>query len=74
LRLLENYPLGALTAAVEQALRCRVTTKDGLEQFLPGPQRPATFLLGGRKHLRLVQISEAKVSEYAGLLGKRGVI
>jgi transposase len=74
LRLLENYPLGALTAAVEQALRRRVTTKDGLEQFLPGPQRPATFLLGGRKHLRLVQISEAKVSEYGGLLKKRGVI
>ena len=74
LRLLETYPLRELTTAVEKALRYRITTKEGLEQFLPGPQQAPTFLLAGRKHLRLVQICEAQVSAYAGLLAKRGVI
>lgn len=74
LRLLETYPLRVLTGAVEKALRYRVTTKESLEQFLPGPQQPTTFLLAGRKHLRLVQIREAQVSAYTGLLAKRGVI
>lgn len=74
LRLLETYPLRELTTAVEKALRYRITTKEGLEQFLPGPQQPPTFLLAGRKHLRLVQIREAQVSAYTGLLAKRGVI
>lgn len=74
LRLLETHPLRALTTAVEKALRRRINTKEGLEQFLPGPQQPATFLLAGRKHLRLVQIRDAQVSAYAGLLEKRGVI
>ena len=74
LRLLETYPLRVLTVAVEKALRHRVTTKESLEQFLPGPQQPSTFLLAGRKHLRLVQVCEAQVSAYAGLMEKRGVI
>ncbi len=74
LRLLETHPLRTLTTAVEKALRRRINTKEGLEQFLPGPQQPATFLLAGRKHLRLVQIRDAQVSAYAGLLEKRGVI
>jgi hypothetical protein len=30
--------------------------------------------LAGRQHLRLVQIHDAQVSAYAGLLEKRGVI
>jgi len=74
LRLLEKHPLRALTTAVEKALRRRINTKEGLEQFLPGPQQPATFLLAGRKHLRLVQICDVQVSAYAGLLEKRGAI
>jgi len=59
---------------VEKALRRRISTKNGVEQFLPGPQEPVTFLLGGRPHLRLVQIGQAQVCEYASLLGQRGVI
>jgi len=74
LRLLETYSLSDLTRAVEKALRRRISTKNGVEQFLPGPQEPVTFLLGGRPHLRLVQIGQAQVCEYASLLGQRGVI
>jgi transposase len=74
LRLLETHSLGALTRAVEKALRRRITSKEGVEQFLPGPQQPATFLLDGRRHLRLVQVRESQVSAYAGLLQRRGVI
>ena len=74
LRLLETHSLGTLTQAVEKALRHRITSKEGVEQFLPGPQQPPTFLLDGRRHLRLVQVCESQVSAYAGLLGRRGVI
>jgi transposase len=74
LRLLETHSLRALTRAVEKALRRRITSKEGVEQFLPGPQQPSTFLLDGRRHLRLVQVREAEVRAYAGLLEKRGVI
>jgi transposase len=74
LRLLETHSLEALTRAVEKALRRRITSKEGVEQFLPGPQQPSTFLLDGRRHLRLVQVCESQVSAYAGLLERRGVI
>jgi transposase len=74
LRLLESHSLRALTSAVEKALRHRIISREGIEQFLPGPQPPSTFLLAGRKHLRLVQVREAQVSAYAGLLEQRGVI
>ena len=74
LRLLETHSLRALTGAVEKSLRRRITTKEGVEQFLPARQQPSTFLLAGRKHLRLVQVREAQVSAYTGLLAKRGVI
>jgi transposase len=74
LRLLETHSLDALTRAVEQALRRRITSKEGVEQFLPGPQQPPTFLLDGRRHLRLVQVCESQVSVYTGLLERRGVI
>ena len=74
LRLLESHKLPQLTVAVEQALRHRVCTKEGLEQFLSGPQWPTTSLLAGRQHLRLVKVSKVQVNAYAGLLEKRGVI
>lgn len=74
LRLLESHKLPQLTVAVEQALRHRVCTKEGLEQFLSGAQSPTTSLLAGRQHLRLVKVSESQINAYAGLLEKRGVI
>ena len=63
-----------VTAAVEQALRHHVHTKDGLAQFLPDrpPWRQTTFDLAGRPHLRLVQVAPADLRVYAGLLGSGG--
>jgi len=74
LRLLETYSLKQLTAAVEKALRIRVHTKDGIEQFLPDckPWAQTTFKLAGREHLRYVKVSKADISDYACLLEKGG--
>jgi len=74
LRLLETHSLSVLTLAVEKALRRRISTKEAIEQFLPGSRQPGTFLLAGHKHLRLVQIHQASVSAYTDLLAQRGVI
>jgi hypothetical protein len=75
LRLLERYSLQQLTSAVQQALKRRVYTRDGIEQFLAGcrPWRQTFFKLGPHRHLRLVQISESDVGAYGGLLGQGGV-
>ena len=74
LRLLETHRMADVTAAVEQALRHHVHTKDGLAQFLPdGPSwRQTTFDLAGRPHLRLVQVAPADLGSYARLLGTGG--
>jgi hypothetical protein len=75
LRLLERYSLPQLTGAVEAALKHRVHTKDGIEQFLAGgrPWRQSLFKLGQTRHLRLVQISQSDVGDYGDLLGQGGV-
>jgi transposase len=75
LRLLERYSLAQLTIAVEEALRRRIHTPEGVEQFLPGdtPWRETSFQLGSSKHLRLVQISTSDVRAYGALLGPGGV-
>jgi len=75
LRLLERYSLAQLTTAVEEALRRRIHTPEGVEQFLPGgtPWRETSFRLGSSKHLRLVQISTSDVRAYGALLGPGGV-
>lgn len=74
LRLLEHYSLRQLTSAVEEALKHRVYSKDGIEQFLAGcrPWRQTSFKLGQTSHLRLVQVSKSDVSAYGGLLDKGG--
>jgi len=63
LRLLEHYSLEQLTSAVQKALKHRVHTKDGIEQFLPGCRswRQTSFKLGQTSHLHLVQISKSDV-------------
>jgi transposase len=75
LRLLETYSMKQLTRAVEKALQHRVCTKDGLAQFLPNtvPWRQTVFGLVGGQHLRLVQIAQADVRQYAALLVRGGV-
>lgn len=74
LRLLERYSLAQLTGAVEEALRRRVYSKDGVEQFLAGcrPWRQSSFTLGRSEHLRLVRICPPDVGAYGGLLGQGG--
>jgi transposase len=75
LRLLETHSMKQLTKAVEKALHHRVSTKDGLAQFLPHtvPWRQTAFGLAGGQHLRLVQIAQADVRQYATLLRRGGV-
>ena len=74
LRLLERYSLQQLTSAVQKALRRRVHSKEGIEQFLAGcrPWRQTTFKLDRSEHLRLVQISKSDVRVYGDLLGQGG--
>jgi transposase len=75
LRLLEDYPLGRLRIAVEKALRVQAHSRDAILQFLT-PRfswRTTTFLLDGRKHLRLIQIAKPDLSAYGTLLSKGGV-
>ena len=74
LRLLERYSVPQLTCAVQEALRRRIHTKDGVVQFLAGcrPWRQTSFKLGHSEHLRLVQISKSDVRAYGALLGPGG--
>jgi hypothetical protein len=74
LRLLERYSVQQVTSAVQEALRRRVHTKDGVAQFLTGcrPWRQTTFKLDRSDHLRLVKISKSDVGVYADLLGQGG--
>ena len=74
LRLLEKYRLADLTRAVEKALKVRAVTKDAIEQFLPSakPWSQTLFTLGGRKHLRLVQVSKTNIKDYGTLIDGSG--
>jgi len=74
LRLLANYRLVDLTSAVEKALKVRAITKEAIEQFLPSakPFRQTSFILGGRKHLRFIQVSRTDVNAYRDLMGGPG--
>ena len=74
LRLMERYSVQQLTCAVQEALRRRVHTKDGVAQFLRGcrPWRQTTFKLDRSEHLRLVQISKSDVGIYGDLLDQGG--
>ena len=51
LRLLEQYTIEQLTAAIETALRLRTHSSDAVAQFLPAalPWRQRMFMLAGRK-------------------------
>jgi transposase len=75
LRLLEDYSMGKLRKAVEQALNIRVHSRDGILQFLvPRYSRgDTTFLLDGREHLRRVRVSNPEVIAYRTLLYQGGV-
>jgi transposase len=74
LRLLEDYPLVRLRVAVEKALQIHAHTRDAVLQFLV-PRfswRNTTFLLDGRKHLRLVKVGKPDISAYGNLLSQGG--
>jgi transposase len=75
LRLLEDYPMSRLREAVEKALLIHAHSRDAVLQFLV-PRfswRNTTFLLDGRKHLRLVKAAQPDLSAYGNLLSKGGV-
>jgi transposase len=72
LRLLEDYPMERLRIAIEKALRIQAHSRDAILQFLV-PRfswRNTTFLLDGRKHLRLVKVAQPDLSAYRTLLSK----
>jgi hypothetical protein len=74
LRLLEDYPMIRLQIAVEKALQIHAHSRDAVLQFLV-PRfswRNTTFLLDGRKHLRLVKAAQPDLSAYGHLLSKGG--
>jgi hypothetical protein len=75
LRLLEDYPLAKLRVAIEKALRIHAHSRDAVLQFLV-PRfscRTTTFLLDGRKHLRLVKAVKPDLLAYEALLSKGGI-
>ncbi len=72
LRLLEDYPMVRVRIAVEKALQIHAHSRDAVLQFLV-PRfswRNTTFLLDGRKHLRLVKAAQPDLSAYGHLLSK----
>jgi len=72
LRLLEDYPMDRLQKAVEKALVIHAHSRDAVLQFLV-PRfswRNTTFLLDGRKHLRLVKVGTPDLSAYRNLLAQ----
>lgn len=74
LRLLEDYSLVRLRVAVEKALQIQAHSRDAVLQFLV-PRfswRNTTFLLDGRKHLRLVKAAKPDLSAYRNLLSPGG--
>ena len=74
LRLLEDYPMVRLRIAVEKALKIHAHSRDAVLQFLV-PRfswRNTTFLLDGRKHLRLVKVDKPDISAYGNLLSPGG--
>lgn len=75
LRLLEQYTIEQLTAAIVKALRLRTHSSDAVAQFLPDalPWRQRMFMLAGRRHLRYVQIAPNNIKIYGGLLKQGGV-
>jgi hypothetical protein len=74
LRLLEDYPMAQLRIAVEKALLIHAHSRDAVLQFLSPcfSWRNTTFLLDGRKHLRLVKAAQLDLSAYGSLLSKGG--
>jgi len=69
LRLLERYPLGELTKAVEQALKMRCHSRDAIAQFLVPAEswEATTFKLDGHPHLRQVKVTPNDPKVYGSL-------
>ncbi len=75
MRLLEDYPLARLRMAIEKALRLQAPGREAILQFLT-PRfswRNTTFLLDGRRHLRLIKVGKPDLSAYGTLLPKEEI-
>jgi transposase len=69
-RLVEDYPMAKIREAVEKALLIHAHSRDAVLQFLV-PRfswRNTTFVLDGRKHLRLVSVGKPDIAAYGSLL------
>jgi hypothetical protein len=66
--------MAKLRVAVERALQINAHSRDVVLQFLSPlfSWRNTTFLLDGRKHLRLVKAARPDLSTYRDLLSKGG--
>ena len=75
LRLLEKYPLGRLSVAIEEALEAGALKCDAIAQFLfpRDDWRVVPFALDGHPHLRGVQVEMPDLSVYQELLAAGGV-
>jgi transposase len=71
LRLLEQYPLVKLRAAVEEALQVGAITRDAVAQFLypRADWRATLFSLAGHPHLRHVRVDAPNLASYMDLVG-----
>lgn len=75
LRLLEDHPLGRVTAAIETALDHNASSRDAIAQYLYRGEAPecATFSLAGREHLRGVTVATPNIAAYTELLQRKAV-
>jgi hypothetical protein len=66
--------MAKLRVAVERALQINAHSRDVVLQFLSPlfSWRNTTFLLDGRKHLRMVKAAKPDLSAYRSLLSKGG--
>ena len=72
LRLLEKHSLARLKSAVDSALELGCARKELIEQYLYGENRaPAVFQLGGRDHLKAVNVGCTDPGDYTTLLTHR---
>jgi len=75
LRLLEDYPMGRVSKAVEKALQMGAYSRDAIAQFLIPrfPWRQTSFILAKHPHLRLVKVTGPDINGYRSLLQRGGM-
>ena len=68
--LLKDYSISRTRTAVERALRVGAHSRDAIAMFLSPKQfnKPPTFKLDGREHLKWVRVGKPSVADYSALL------